>query len=239
MTIKSFRRASASIPRFGAKKIVPKKRFDGSARERGYDSVWAKLSKRYRKAARGLCEECERRGVIKTCDVVDHMIPLKDAPEHRLNWSNLDALCHKCHNGLKRRIEQYAEKTGQLSQIPQWMKYPDSRPIHFQFDRAEGFIKDDVAYNRSKDCEVNEATPALIDVRDCPCNIFDGPGSLVSASNHSSCRIEVVDGLDPVQILEDGSNLMHPIVITKGLRIHAPHSGAGKISLAYVKNRQD
>jgi 5-methylcytosine-specific restriction endonuclease McrA len=133
VTIPSFRRQSA--PKLGAKegeRVRKKEPFRGSRHERGYDAEWTKLAAKYKKAVRGRCEECARRGYLAFCDVVDHMIPITDRPERRLDWNMLDALCHTHHNGLKRRIEEYARKTGQIDLIPRWMKFPETRPAQFQ-----------------------------------------------------------------------------------------------------------
>lgn len=78
---------------------------------------------------------------MELCDVVDHMVPIGDDPERRLDWDNLDALCHVHHNGLKRRIEEYARKTGALEMLPIWMKNPETRPAAFQIVKF-GPLKD-------------------------------------------------------------------------------------------------
>lgn len=46
----------------------------------------------------GLCQECLRNGITNTADVVDHIIELKDNWELRLEDSNLEPICHNCHN---------------------------------------------------------------------------------------------------------------------------------------------
>jgi len=133
MTIPSFRRSSA--PKLGAKdgeRVRKRERWRGSRQERGYDAEWSKLAAEYKKAVKGQCEECRRRGYLTPADVVDHMVPVADDPERRLDRSNLDALCHSHHNGLKRRVEDYARKTGQICLIPRWMKHPETRPAQFQ-----------------------------------------------------------------------------------------------------------
>lgn len=131
MTIASFRRKS--VPRLGGD--APKRereKFRGSARERGYTREWDALAAEYKKSIAGQCEECLRRGYLHQCDVIDHMMPVTDEPDHRLDKHNLDGLCHVHHNGFKRRIEDYARKTGAIKLLPQWIKHPDTRPAHFQ-----------------------------------------------------------------------------------------------------------
>jgi len=60
-------------------------------------SKWRKLSKRKR-LSNPCCEKCLEQGRIIPVDVVDHIIELKDDWEKRLDWSNLQSLCHACHN---------------------------------------------------------------------------------------------------------------------------------------------
>lgn len=45
-----------------------------------------------------LCEFCFARGVTKAADVVDHVVERKDDDSRRLDSSNLQSLCHRCHN---------------------------------------------------------------------------------------------------------------------------------------------
>lgn len=45
-----------------------------------------------------LCQECLRDGLYTKADVVDHIVELRDDWERRLDQSNLEPLCHKCHN---------------------------------------------------------------------------------------------------------------------------------------------
>ena len=45
-----------------------------------------------------LCQNCQRNGVIKTGDVVDHIVELKDDMSKAFDMDNLETLCHKCHN---------------------------------------------------------------------------------------------------------------------------------------------
>ena len=133
MTIPSFRRSSA--PKLGAKdgeRVRKRERWRGSRQERGYDREWEVLAAEYKRSVKGQCEECRRRGYLEHCDVIDHMVPVADDPERRLDRSNLDALCHSHHNGLKRRIEDYARKTNALEMLPIWMKNPETRPIAFK-----------------------------------------------------------------------------------------------------------
>jgi 5-methylcytosine-specific restriction enzyme A len=43
------------------------------------------------------CRHCRRRGIERRAVLVDHIIPIRKAPERRLDPSNLQALCGPCH----------------------------------------------------------------------------------------------------------------------------------------------
>lgn len=46
----------------------------------------------------GLCVQCRNDKMIKVADVVDHIIPIKNDWNKRLDIGNLQSLCHSCHN---------------------------------------------------------------------------------------------------------------------------------------------
>lgn len=105
---------------------------EGSPREvstkRGYDYIWEKLSKRFRRT-HPFCRFCEQKGYeARPATVVDHIIPVADRPDLRLTWSNLQSLDDECHNGIKRRLEAYARENGLLDMLPEWCANPESRP---------------------------------------------------------------------------------------------------------------
>lgn len=134
MTIPAFRRKKApALRQRDFEKQADERR--GSRQERGYDAEWDRLRARYRRHINGLCEECQRRGIVAVCDVIDHIIPVRDAPDRRLDWKNLQGLCNHHHNGWKRRMESYARKTRAISMLEVWCKHPDMRPAAFQFVR--------------------------------------------------------------------------------------------------------
>ena len=73
-----------------------KDRFRGSSRDRGYDRDWEKL-RALKAKLNPLCEDCEDEGRITPVDEVDHVIPIGDAPERRLDLTNLRSLCLSHH----------------------------------------------------------------------------------------------------------------------------------------------
>jgi hypothetical protein len=63
---------------------------------------WRRLRAAYRKA-HPFCQRCGRR-----TEHVDHVEEIRLAPERRLDWLNLQSLCHACHNA-----KTAADKAGQ------------------------------------------------------------------------------------------------------------------------------
>jgi 5-methylcytosine-specific restriction protein A len=44
-----------------------------------------------------LCQECEKKGLIKPMKIVDHIKPISKGGEP-FDWDNLQSLCETCHN---------------------------------------------------------------------------------------------------------------------------------------------
>ena len=44
-----------------------------------------------------LCEDCEAAGRVVAAEMVHHIVPVVEAPELRLLFSNLRSLCIVCH----------------------------------------------------------------------------------------------------------------------------------------------
>lgn len=66
---------------------------------------WKKLSIVFRKR-NPLCCECERNGLVRTADLVDHIKPAKENPELFFEWSNLRSLCQGCHNDIGKKVRR-------------------------------------------------------------------------------------------------------------------------------------
>lgn len=69
----------------------------------------------------GLCLECSKRDILTKADVVDHIIPIEYDFTKRLDLSNLQPLCHTCHN-RKTYIEQ--KQKSKIDFYPKWIKKP-------------------------------------------------------------------------------------------------------------------
>ena len=64
---------------------------------------WRKLSIVYKKR-HPLCCECERNGLVRATEIVDHIKPAKSHPELFWEWSNLRPLCHDCHSRIGEKV---------------------------------------------------------------------------------------------------------------------------------------
>lgn len=54
--------------------------------------------------ANPLCSNCARYDRVRQAVIVDHVTPLKKAPERALDASNLRGLCRACHNRVGERV---------------------------------------------------------------------------------------------------------------------------------------
>ena len=59
------------------------------------------------------CALCLRAGVIKSGEVVDHIVERRDDDSKRLDSENLQTLCHKCHNRKSAEVRQRRIQSGQ------------------------------------------------------------------------------------------------------------------------------
>ena len=72
----------------------------GSSTQRGYDGQWRKV-RRLKFLDNPLCEWCEANGLVVAAQEIHHKIPIKEAPEKRLEMDNLESLCRACHETTK------------------------------------------------------------------------------------------------------------------------------------------
>ena len=71
--------------------------FRGSPSSRGYDYRWRKLREAYI-AANPLCEiKTNCVGPVLAAEV-DHKQTIRERPDLRLEWSNLQSACKSCHS---------------------------------------------------------------------------------------------------------------------------------------------
>ena len=69
----------------------------GSSAQRGYGYDWRKHRALFLKQ-NSLCEDCASNGKYREATEVHHVQRVSDAPERRLDSSNLMALCKQCHS---------------------------------------------------------------------------------------------------------------------------------------------
>jgi len=67
-----------------------------STTERGYDHEWRLMSERLRRI-HPLCQDCLDRGVVTPSVECHHVVKIIDAPQLRLDPSNIVTICRKCH----------------------------------------------------------------------------------------------------------------------------------------------
>jgi 5-methylcytosine-specific restriction protein A len=69
----------------------------GTAASRGYDSDWVKVRTAALKRDHYLCQHCMKDCLLTEAKDVDHIVPVRTAPELRLNINNTQSLCRSCH----------------------------------------------------------------------------------------------------------------------------------------------
>ena len=67
-----------------------------------YNTTWRRL-RRLKLRRDPLCEICLARGLVVAAEEVDHIFPVKDYPELRLVYSNLQSACTPCHSKKTRK----------------------------------------------------------------------------------------------------------------------------------------
>lgn len=70
-----------------------------------YDYRWKKVRDAYI-ATVPWCEPCKSQGRDAPARHVDHKIPVRERPDLRLVWENLQAICHDCHAEKGRRDQR-------------------------------------------------------------------------------------------------------------------------------------
>lgn len=64
---------------------------------------WRTLRAAIKNRDRGLCLECKSKSKMKSMDVVDHIVPIREDWSKRLDPTNCQSLCHSCHNAKTKR----------------------------------------------------------------------------------------------------------------------------------------
>lgn len=74
----------------------------------GWD--WKKFRKRML-SENPLCAQCERDGYVVEATTVHHVVDIVEAPERRLDASNIECLCEMHHNQITRYRQQNKRKS--------------------------------------------------------------------------------------------------------------------------------
>ncbi len=82
-----------------------------AAAARGYDQDWARLRAAHL-ADEPYCPECARLGRETLPRIADHIVPVRDAPERRLDPSNVQSLCVPHHQS---KIQRERNRAGRNS----------------------------------------------------------------------------------------------------------------------------
>ena len=80
-------------------------RKSGSAHSRGYTYKWQKAREKFL-FEHPLCVYCDRLGIVKVAEVVDHIIPHKGDMELFWDKKNWQPLCKYCHDSVKAKEER-------------------------------------------------------------------------------------------------------------------------------------
>ena len=70
---------------------------ENNSAARGYDRQWRNLRETIL-AYQPLCVDCQLAGRTTPADEVHHVVPINEAPNLRLELSNLVPLCEGCHD---------------------------------------------------------------------------------------------------------------------------------------------
>lgn len=100
-------RAPTFRPRGGltkAERVKAQDRRRGSPVDRGYDWAWKRLRDLHLHD-NPFCAFHLAKGRRVLADMVDHVVPIAEAPERRLDGTNLQSLCDPCHKSRKAREE--------------------------------------------------------------------------------------------------------------------------------------
>ena len=72
---------------------------------------WVRLRKMHLNA-HPLCVFCEQARRITPANVVDHIVPVREAKDRAFDPTNLQSLCQACHRGAKKKTENKGYTVG-------------------------------------------------------------------------------------------------------------------------------
>jgi len=77
---------------------------------------WKILSKK-KLTVDPFCEKCWKENREVVADVVDHIIEIKDDQSKAYTWSNLQSLCHACHNAKTADEERKRKEAARIKKL--------------------------------------------------------------------------------------------------------------------------
>lgn len=83
----------------------------GTAAQRGYDATWRRLRLTVL-AEEPLCRLCRAAGKLTPAAEVDHVVPIAERPDLRLDRENLRPLCKPCHSRVTATQQGFARRRG-------------------------------------------------------------------------------------------------------------------------------
>ena len=81
----------------------------GSSSKRGYGYKWQKASAGHLRS-HPLCCCCQANGQTAAAEVVDHIVPHRGDQAKFWDRNNWQALCKRCHDGIKQRLEEMFDR---------------------------------------------------------------------------------------------------------------------------------
>jgi len=72
---------------------------------------WTRLAKQQLQRE-PLCRYCGEVGILRTAEVADHVVPIRQRPDLAFDMSNIQSLCKFCHDSVKAREESQGEPLG-------------------------------------------------------------------------------------------------------------------------------
>ena len=87
--------------------------------KRFYASIqWRRCREAYKKSQGYLCERCKAKGLLVPATEVHHIVPLTpqniNDPSITLSFSNLMAVCERCHDELHNRRRYKVDEYGRV-----------------------------------------------------------------------------------------------------------------------------
>lgn len=98
-----------------------------ASRKGFYTSKKWKQIRNKRRLENPLCQHCEQEGIIKPGKIIDHIIPVNEAPYLALDYDNTQHLCFKHHNIKTKEDKQAKEQRQKIERGKKLMQQFESK----------------------------------------------------------------------------------------------------------------